>query len=231
MSTLTRFVAPLGHLRITQGFGQRLLDYTRFGLRGHNGIDFGCPVGTEVYAVMDGEVFTKSDPQGYGNVLWIRNKDLGLEVVYGHLSEFKVKDRTRVSAGQVVALSGNTGWSTGPHLHLGVKRVYWFSSGAGPFVRDEDNGYGGSIDPMPYFTEGIFDLPVDRGYGLPPAKSEFEWYKDAAWFWSQLKRLPTVREKKALLHGRWDFRTVNDPAMFDTWSRYSKMEYRKRVAG
>lgn len=232
MPPLTKLLAPLDVLRITQPFAKNYIDYSQFGMKGHNGLDFACPVGTKVYAAHAGEVYATNNTGGYGLVVWIRSKELGIETVYGHLSQFQdgLKNGDAVRAGQVIALSGDTGHSTGPHLHFGVRRLYWIGSGAGPYVRDYENGYFGYIDPMPYFEEGIFDLPVDKGYGLKPAKAEIDWYKDAWWFFTQTRRLPTVREKKAMLYGRWDMRTVLDPAMFDTWSRWSKMEYRKRVA-
>jgi murein DD-endopeptidase MepM/ murein hydrolase activator NlpD len=232
MPPVTRLNSPLDALRITQLFGKNYLDYGQFGMKGHNGLDLACPVGTKVYATHSGDIYTTNNPGGYGLVVWIRNKELGIETVYGHLSELAagIKNGEPVRAGQVIALSGNSGFSTGPHLHFGIRRIYWIAGGAGPYIRDYENGYFGYIDPLPYFNDGVFDLAVDNGYNLKPAKSEWDWYKDAVWFYTQTRRLPTVREKKAMLYGRWDMRTVLDPAMFDTWSRWSKPEAKLRKA-
>jgi hypothetical protein len=101
-------------------------------------------------------------------------------------------------------------------------------TGAGPTYPEYSNGYFGYIDPMPFITEEAFALPVDFGYGLPAAKTELDWYKDALYFWRTVGRLPTTREKLALLNGRWDIRTVLDDSMLDVWTQFSKPEWNRR---
>ena len=100
-----------------------------FGMRWgrlHAGIDFGVPVGTPVRAVADGVVTAMPyDAGGYGNHLQLLLAD-GTVVVLGHLSE-ELVTAGPVTAGQVIALSGNTGHSTGPHLHVELRGP------AGPF--------------------------------------------------------------------------------------------------
>lgn len=98
---------------VTSEFGWR----PRFG-RMHKGIDIALKVGDPVKAAFSGKVrIAKYNPGGYGYYVVIRH-DNGLETVYGHLKRFTVKPGQRVKAGEVIGLGGNTGRSTGPHLHL-----------------------------------------------------------------------------------------------------------------
>jgi len=88
--------------------------------RYHHGVDIGVSVGTPVYAAADGRVvIRKNDSDGYGNYLSIRH-DKNYYTVYGHLSKWLVSNGQTVRAGQKIGLSGNTGNSTGPHLHFEV---------------------------------------------------------------------------------------------------------------
>jgi len=121
--------------------------YASIGWLGHNGIDYGCFEGDPVEAVCDGVIEFAGDGNnhwlltGGGNAVLLRNDELGIRFEYLHLSGFDVTEGQRVSRGQVIARSGNTGTSTAPHLHIGaipVRNV------------DVNNGYRGRIDPTPY---------------------------------------------------------------------------------
>lgn len=126
-----------GEGKLTQGFGENPASYARFGLKGHNGIDYGIPTGRKLYACIEGKVVeAQLDATGYGNYVKIENDSCG--VIYGHLKSFNVKVGDVVAPGQVLGLSDNTGNSTGPHLHFGVF----------PKPRDRSNGYAGYIDPF-----------------------------------------------------------------------------------
>ena len=115
--------------------------YKRFGLLGHNGIDMDLPNGTQVIAPHGGKVIeATNDPMGYGNYIKIENDKEGS--VLAHLQTFQVKVGDTVSEGQPIALSNNTGNSTGPHLHWG----YYL------FPRNRQNGYAGYIDQLPLLT-------------------------------------------------------------------------------
>jgi murein DD-endopeptidase MepM/ murein hydrolase activator NlpD len=92
----------------------------------HKGNDYPAPVGTPLYAVKDGTItesrwqnskVTSGDGAGYGQFIDVDHGD-GTSTRYGHLSEMVVKKGDKVKAGQQIALSGNTGHSTGPHLHF-----------------------------------------------------------------------------------------------------------------
>jgi murein DD-endopeptidase MepM/ murein hydrolase activator NlpD len=109
---------PVDGARITSGFGLRfhpILGYTRM----HQGIDFGVPVGTPVYAAGDGVVAEARWAGGYGRWLKLEHTG-GWATGYGHLSGWAVKPGQHVHQGQIVAYSGSTGESTGPHLHYEV---------------------------------------------------------------------------------------------------------------
>lgn len=86
----------------------------------HNGLDFGAPVGTPVRSTMDGRVvYAGWNDQGYGNLVIVENGPY--RTYYAHLSSIPVSVGQQVSAGTVIGLSGNTGNSTGPHLHYEIR--------------------------------------------------------------------------------------------------------------
>lgn len=84
---------------------------------GHTGIDISCPTGTPVLAAWPGIVTTGFDPLGFGNYITLTTSD-HRTVLYGHLASYLVTKGTRVDAGKAIALSGTTGKSTGPHVHV-----------------------------------------------------------------------------------------------------------------
>lgn len=99
--------------RVTSNYGYR----AKFG-RMHKGVDLALRVNDTVYAAFDGKIrLTNYEAKGYGNYVIVRHPN-GLETVYGHLNKFLVKPDQVVKAGQPIALGGNTGRSTGPHLHF-----------------------------------------------------------------------------------------------------------------
>jgi murein DD-endopeptidase MepM/ murein hydrolase activator NlpD len=101
---------PTVATHITQYFGWR-----------HTGLDIGTPVGRPIYAATDGivEVSTGGWNGGYGNTILINNGN-GMKTRYGHLSKLYVTKGQEVRQGEVIGTSGNTGRSTGPHLHFEV---------------------------------------------------------------------------------------------------------------
>ena len=86
-------------------------------IRHHNGVDIAVPAGTRVKAIAAGRVVESGQHGGYGNLVTIEHGD-GSISLYGHNSQLKVKVGDQVEAGQIIALSGSTGRSTGPHLHF-----------------------------------------------------------------------------------------------------------------
>jgi len=106
--------------RVSSSFGMRLhpiLGYYRM----HKGIDVACAYGSPVYAVIDGTVDYAGYKGGYGQYIGI-NGPGGVGTGYGHLSRIAVRSGTHVSRGQIVGYSGNSGLSTGPHLHFETYR-------------------------------------------------------------------------------------------------------------
>ncbi len=113
---LSGFVSPVEGGRVSSNFGPRRYRY-------HYGIDIAIPIGTPIVSSFDGKVrIIRNDPRGYGNYIVVRH-DNGLETVYAHLSKIKVELNEDVKAGELIAFSGNTGRSTGPHLHFETRFV------------------------------------------------------------------------------------------------------------
>lgn len=114
--------SPLKYAHVTSRFGMRkhpVLAYQR----AHNGVDYGAAIGTPVWAVADGTVTIAHNTGGGGNTVCLRHTN-GFETCYLHLSRYGagIRKGARVSQKQVIAYTGNTGLSTGPHLHYSLKR-------------------------------------------------------------------------------------------------------------
>lgn len=109
---VTNFAMPTpGHITSPYGYRRRFR-------RMHKGIDLKVQIGDTIRAAFDGKVrLTRYERKGYGYYVVMRHEN-GLETVYGHLSRFLVKPDDYVKAGDPIALGGNTGRSTGSHLHF-----------------------------------------------------------------------------------------------------------------
>ena len=128
---------------ITQLFGENPDIYKKIGFPGHNGIDYGIPNGTPIHCAAPGTVAAVSfENGGYGNYVKIAHKDgaKNFYTYYAHLDSAAVKPGQNLQAGELVGYSNNSGFSTGPHLHFGLK------------IDGENPAYKGYVDPMPYFT-------------------------------------------------------------------------------
>ncbi|MEU7579567.1 M23 family metallopeptidase [Streptomyces sp. NPDC041068] len=129
-----KFALPVKQHGLSAMYGQAGINW----MSAHSGIDFPVSYGTEVMAATDGTVSTKWN-SAYGNMAIVTAKD-GTETWYCHLSTHKISSGP-VKAGDVIAFSGNSGNSTGPHLHFEVRP-----------------GGGSAIDPLPWL----------RSHGLDP---------------------------------------------------------------
>lgn len=108
---MTGFCMPTTNTKITSKFGPRRR-------RMHNGLDVKVYIGDTIRAAFSGKVrMVKYERRGYGQYVVIRHEN-GLETIYGHLSKQLVKEDQYVEAGEVIGLGGNTGRSTGSHLHF-----------------------------------------------------------------------------------------------------------------
>jgi len=119
------FSPPLDNIYITQYFGKTVDAKRLYSSGTHNGIDFRASRGTPVKAVLDGVVkgFGNTDEQkgcySYGKWILIDHPN-GLSTLYAHLDLIKVSSGQTIKTGEVIGYSGQTGYSTGPHLHLTV---------------------------------------------------------------------------------------------------------------
>lgn len=131
-------VRPVKGGWVSQWFGPNAQAYKAFGLAGHNGLDYAVDEGTPVYAAHRGVVrHYPDDVRGYGKYCRVEGEKFS--TVYGHLSAYVMEDGALVEPGDVIAKSGNTGNSTGPHLHFGLR------------VNSMNNpAYGNYIDPAPF---------------------------------------------------------------------------------
>jgi murein DD-endopeptidase MepM/ murein hydrolase activator NlpD len=109
--------------RTASGFGMRMDPIYRY-RKMHNGMDFSAPTGTEVYATGDAvvkEIERTNRSGGYGNLI-ILDHGFGIVTYYAHLEDVNVRKNQKVSRGEIIGFVGNTGKSTGPHLHYEVRR-------------------------------------------------------------------------------------------------------------
>ncbi|MEV4973456.1 M23 family metallopeptidase [Streptomyces scopuliridis] len=126
---------PVKHYQLSAGFG---LGGSRWAHK-HSGQDFAVPVGTPVHAAHSGTV-VKAGPNGagdgpaYGNAIVIKHKN-GTYSQYAHLSQVKVYVGQKVTTDKVIGLSGNTGNSSGPHLHFEIRTT---------------PNYGSAVNPVPF---------------------------------------------------------------------------------
>jgi biotin carboxyl carrier protein len=125
-----RAVLPIDGARLTSGFGER------WGTL-HAGIDFAAPLGTPEYSAMDGVVVRAGAASGFGLAVYVQHEN-GDVTVYGHMQEILVEQGQTVKAGETIALLGNSGQSTGPHLHFEVH---------------VGGMEGARIDPLPWLRE------------------------------------------------------------------------------
>ena len=112
------FLKPISGGRLTSRFGKRKAP-TKGASTYHKGVDWSTPVGTSVVASSGGTVIRAGWGGGYGYCIYIEHPD-GKVTRYGHLSKILVKTGQTVNQGEKIALSGNTGVSTGPHLHFEI---------------------------------------------------------------------------------------------------------------
>src|SRR5579872_117833 len=145
---------PIKGAPITSLFGMRFHPILHI-MRLHAGIDFGAPIGSIVRAVADGKVEIAGPVSGFGN--HVRLKHNGFETSYSHLSEIpaNITPGATVVAGQEIGLSGNTGLSTGPHLHF----EYYLN--------------GVAVDPLPHMT-GEAGAAIASAVSAPSPPSEQE---------------------------------------------------------
>ena len=136
---------PIKNWTTTSGFGKR--DYKANPW--HNGIDGRAVIGTPVYAVADGEVkVAENNPTGYGLYITLDHNVFGS--LYGHLSKFNCMVGQLVKSGDIIGYSGNTGLSTGPHLHFEIRFCKYAN-----FWDREGDIFLRCVDPLPFIEKFI----------------------------------------------------------------------------
>ncbi len=159
---------PVEKVTITQYFGNTAFataNAQAYNGHGHNGIDFGLPIGSKVLAAQDGVVLgtgnTDEACSGASYGRWVLLKHLnGLSSLYAHLSKTLVSAGQKVTRGDNIALSGNTGYSTGPHLHFTVYAsdavhitgpTEYRSKACGTYLVMPVSPVSGYLNPLTYF--------------------------------------------------------------------------------
>jgi murein DD-endopeptidase MepM/ murein hydrolase activator NlpD len=120
---------------LTSSFGVRS-DPFKGGRAMHAGLDISGPIGTPIYATADGIVGRAEWANGYGNLVELEHGK-GIQTRFGHLSKILVQPMTRVKRGDLIALMGSTGRSTGSHLHYEV-RIDGHAVNPLPFLQSTD---------------------------------------------------------------------------------------------
>lgn len=116
----TGFLYPVKSAKMTSMYGQRI-DPINFRPKFHTGIDLACPIGSQISASREGKVVFTGYKGGYGKLIIIEHSN-GFSTYYGHLSKINVVPGQYVKNGQFIGLSGNTGRTTGPHLHFEIRK-------------------------------------------------------------------------------------------------------------
>ncbi len=146
------FNYPVSSVRITQGYG--MTSFAKAGAYGgkpHNGIDFGISTGNNIFAVKSGKVVGVGNNGKYAYGKWVAiDHGDGLLTLYGHLSSQLVSKGSKVKTGDKIGKSGNTGYSTGPHLHFSVFTSKSFETVESKYVKSLMIPVGASINPMKY---------------------------------------------------------------------------------
>lgn len=189
------------NLSFNQRYGQTMLDYSQFGLKGHNGIDIGGMRGTPIVATHKLWIsFTNDSDTGYGiNVfgetapIKIDGEYYKLEVVYGHFESINVRAGRWVEKGALLGKMDSTGFSTGDHLHYGTR--YWYSKDGNNWKQIfAGNGYAGYSDPEPLLPHIVWDLnEILHPQGLYKGAYQPSQYKQVyssklGWHWEPIKK-------------------------------------------
>ena len=247
---------PLEEIKLTQSFGnefwwwdnskRKLVKfYARFGMKGHNGLDFRIHRNMATNIVCDGICTEASENKGYGitiryetgEMMFGENIRFKLEFVHGHLKSLGVKEGDELKIGQFGGICDNTGYATtGDHLHFGVR--VWYKVNGGGWLKLR-NGYNGWIDPDKLFYDrGWKNEPVINRYyrtdvydptnpGWRPWHAYVNEKKVAMSLWKYLKKRPTNEQINACVYGGWPREMVKNDGMYPRYARIKYGEYRR----
>lgn len=144
------FVWPISNAvnKISQYWGRNPADYAKFGLQGHNGLDFACVMGTNCMSIAEGVVMMVATDPSYGNYVRVYHPKYDICSFYAHLRDAIVIIGQRVTKGQIIGHTNNTGNSNGPHLHLEIRKM----NGEGNTYEAFNTGFGNKaqLDPFTF---------------------------------------------------------------------------------
>jgi murein DD-endopeptidase MepM/ murein hydrolase activator NlpD len=142
---------PLKKYTISQGYGKTKFSKKAYASGKHNGIDFGAPSGTPVYTPLGGKVVGVGNNGRYAYGKWIAiDHGNGMITLYGHLSSQSVSKGEKVDTGEKIGAVGNTGYSTGSHLHFSVFSSKTFELAKSKVVSNLYIPIGATVNPMNY---------------------------------------------------------------------------------
>jgi murein DD-endopeptidase MepM/ murein hydrolase activator NlpD len=141
---------PADNTNFTSGYGVRSDPFQRRAAM-HAGVDLAGPVGTRIFATADGVVSRSQWVSGYGNLVEL-DHGRGIQTRYGHLSKALVSPGQRVKRGDLIALMGSTGRSTGSHLHYEVRLN------------------GKAVNPVPFMQTNEYLIALQRRTPINPAQ-------------------------------------------------------------
>lgn len=149
------FIYPVKSYTVSQGYGKTKFAKKAYASGKHNGIDLANKVGTPIYAAADGKVVGVGNNGRYAYGRWIAiDHGNGLTTLYGHLSSQSVSKGTKVKKGQKIGGMGNTGYSTGSHLHFTVFSSKTFDIVASKKVSSlKDIPVGATVNPLNYLPK------------------------------------------------------------------------------
>ena len=164
MKRLELFIPLQKPYFITQYFGENKIPiYKELGMLGHNGWDIVLPLGKPIYAAHDGVVVYAGQDGNEGIGVVVRTTEQYLDInnnpqlfktIYWHLlPNIPVKMGQKVNIGDLIGYGDTTGFATGPHLHWGLKPVFQGENEWTWVNVEQNNGYYGAIDPMPYIQQ------------------------------------------------------------------------------
>lgn len=155
---------PLQNIFITQLFGKTVDSVRLYASGTHSGVDFRASVGTPVMSMADGTVMGVGDTDltcygaSFGKFVFIKYNN-GLSSTFGHLSLIKVKEGKKVIRGEVVGYSGNTGHTTGPHLHVSLYASEAVKMTSKPSAACDGRIYRLPVAPLNAYLDAMYYLP------------------------------------------------------------------------
>ena len=174
---------PCDSMIVTSVFGWDILLGKK---RWHNGEDYKGIIGNPTYCVNDGIVrVAKNDANGYGNYIVVEHD--GFCTLYAHLSKFNVAIGQKLTTAQIIGLIGNTGQSTGPHLHFEIRDCKY-----GDFWLKDNEKARYAVDPNLHTIKDV--LPLSESIKILQSKCKYDdktiaWYLTHPWPQHNLSKL------------------------------------------